>query len=87
MTLTPIRAAKENDLDWNIAALYALRPMFFAYYHSNYARYVLVYLMTSMNLSDTHPGCKELLETIDLVCQGHQYHALEMLLTSLWSKQ
>ena len=34
MTLTPIRAAKENDIDWNIAALYALRPMFFAYYHS-----------------------------------------------------
>ena len=53
---------KENDLDLHIAALYALCPMFFAYDHCNYARYVPCYLMTLMNLSETHPGCRELLQ-------------------------
>ena len=62
MILPIIRASKENDLDLHIAALYALCPMFFAYDHTNYARYVPVYLMTLMNLSDTHPVCKGLLE-------------------------
>ena len=57
-----IRATKENDLDLHIAALYALCPMFFAYDHCNYARYVPCYLITLMNLPDTHPGCKELLQ-------------------------
>ena len=60
--LTLIRATKENNLQLHIAALYALCPMFFAYDHCNYARYVPVYLMTLMNLPKTHPGCKELLE-------------------------
>ena len=57
-----IRATKENDLDLHIAALYALCPMFFAYDHYNYARYVPCYLMTLLNLPDTHPGCRELLQ-------------------------
>ena len=60
--LTLIRATKENNLQLHIAALYALCPMFFAYDHCNYARYVPVYLMTLMNLSKTHPGCKEFLK-------------------------
>ena len=45
-----------------ISALYALYPMFFEYNHTNYAQYVPVYLITQLNLSDTHPRCKELLE-------------------------
>ena len=40
--LTLIRATKENYLQLHIAALYALCPMFFAYDHYNYARYVPV---------------------------------------------
>ena len=60
--LTLIRATKENNLQLHIAYLYALCPMFFAYDHCCYARYVPVNLMTLMNLSKTHPGCKELLE-------------------------
>ena len=57
-----IRATKGNDLDLHIAALYALCQMFFAYEYCNYARYVPCYIMTLMNLQDTHPGCKELLQ-------------------------
>ena len=66
--LTLIRATKENNLQLHIAALYALCPMFFAYDHCNYARYVPVYLITLMYLSKTHPGCKELLETEWIQC-------------------
>ena len=62
MILILIRATKENDLDLHIAALHALCPMFFAYDHTNYARYVPVYIMTLMNLDVTHPVCKKLLE-------------------------
>ena len=36
-------------------------PAFFSYNHHNYARYVPVYLLTLMNLSDTHPGAEDLL--------------------------
>lgn len=60
--LTLIKATKENDLDLHIAALYDLCPMFFAFDHSNYARYVPAYLMTMLNLPDTHPGAKDLLQ-------------------------
>ena len=49
--LTFIRATKENGIDTHIA-----------YDHTSCAGYVLAYLMTPMDLSDTHPGCKELLE-------------------------
>ena len=35
--------------------------MFFAYDHHNYARYLPVYLMTLINLSETHPGAERLL--------------------------
>lgn len=62
LILTLIRATKANDLDLHIAALYRLCPMFFGYDHSNYARYVPVYLMTLLNLTSTHPGARELLE-------------------------
>ena len=55
MVLTLIRTTKENNLELYIAALYALCPMFFAYDHTNYARYVPVYLITLLNLSDTLP--------------------------------
>ena len=36
--------------------------MFIAHAHNNYALYVPVLLITVINLSDTHPRCKELLE-------------------------
>ena len=35
--------------------------MLFAYDHYNYARYLPVYLMTLLNLSETHPGAECLL--------------------------
>ena len=52
---------KENNLELHVTALYALCPIFFAYVHTNYAKYIPVYLITLLNLSDTHPRCKEFL--------------------------
>ena len=57
-----IKPTKENHLDLHIADLYALCPMFYAYDHCNYARYVPRYLMTLMKLPDMHLGCKEQLQ-------------------------
>lgn len=62
MVLTFIKASKENNLDLHIAALYKLCPLFFAFDHQNYARYVPVYLMSLLNLTTTHPGATELLK-------------------------
>ena len=61
MILVLIKATKENDLDLYIVSLYEHCPMFFAYDHCNYARYVPVYMMTLLNMSATHPGATELL--------------------------
>ena len=37
-------------------------PLLFSYDHHNYARYLPVYLLTMLNLSQTHPGCEELIQ-------------------------
>lgn len=62
MILALIKSTKENDLDLHIASLYELCPMFIAYDHCNYARYIPVYMMTLLNMSATHPGATELLQ-------------------------
>ena len=63
LVLTLIKATKENDLDLHDAALYALCPMFFAFDHNNYARYIPAYLVSFLNLSETHLGASELLQS------------------------
>ena len=55
------RATKLNDLDLHIASLWDMCPVFFAYNHHNYARYVPIYLLTLMNLSETNPDAEDLL--------------------------
>ena len=50
-----------NDFQLHLASLYSLCPILFAYDHTNYARYLPVYLMTMMNLNVTHPGAENLL--------------------------
>lgn len=61
MILKYIHATKENNFDLHVATLQQLCPQCFAYDHHNYARYVPVYLLTLLNLSETHPGSKVLL--------------------------
>ena len=62
MVLTLIRATRKTTLNCMSSLSYALFPMFIANDHNNYAKYVPVYLITLINLSDAHHRCKELLE-------------------------
>ncbi|MES9950704.1 MAG: hypothetical protein ABW118_17235 [Candidatus Thiodiazotropha sp.] len=61
LILTLIKATKMNDLQLHLASLYSLCPILFAYDHTNYARYLPVYILTILNLNITHPGAEGLL--------------------------
>ena len=61
LIFTFIRAIKENNYNVHLASLYELCPMFFAYNHQNYLRYIPAYLVTMINLPDTHPGAEDLI--------------------------
>ena len=61
LILNLIKATKMNDFQLHLASLYSLCPILFAYDHTNYARFLPVYLMTMMNLNVTHPGAENLL--------------------------
>ena len=61
LILTFIRATKENNYNLHLATLYKLCPMFFAYNHQNYSRYIPAYLVIMINLPDTHPGADDLI--------------------------
>ncbi|KAK3771338.1 hypothetical protein RRG08_024294 [Elysia crispata] len=49
-----------NDLDLHITCL-QLCPLLFSMGHHNYARYLTVYFISLLNLSDSHPGAESLL--------------------------
>lgn len=55
------RATKENNFDLHLACLEDMIPLFFACDHHNYARYLVVHILTLLNLQRTHPGAEELL--------------------------
>lgn len=55
------RATKENCFDLHIASLQNMCPLFFSYDPHNCATYATVYLLSMLNLSETHSGADELL--------------------------
>ena len=59
--LLTYRATKENNYHLHLNTLFELCPLFFAYNHQNYSRYIPAYLITMLNLSETHPGAGDLL--------------------------
>ena len=61
LVLTYIRATKQNDFDLHLSSLYGLCPLFVAYNHHNYARYIPANVITMLNLPVTHPGPEDLL--------------------------
>jgi hypothetical protein len=54
------RATKENNFDLHKAALQQMCSLFFSYDHHNYARYSTVYLLSILNLPESHPGAEDL---------------------------
>lgn len=55
------RATKKNNFDLHLACLEDMIPLYFACYHHNYARYLVVRLINLLYLQSTHPGAEELL--------------------------
>ena len=62
LILSYLRATKENDLDLYILCIQKMCPLYFAYDHQNYAKYLSVYHLALVNIEATHPGARELLK-------------------------
>lgn len=56
-----LRAIKTNDLDLYIMCLQQLCPLLFTMDHPNYARYLTLYCVSLLNISDFHPDAEDLL--------------------------
>ena len=53
--LSLIRATREGNWELHLECIKAVLPWFFAYDHTNYARFLPVYLVHMLELPDTHP--------------------------------
>jgi hypothetical protein len=87
LILDCIRATKENNLDLHVSTLYGICSWFFAYDHMKYARYTTVYLITLLNLYETHPGAKQLLQRMDSAFLDQTSQIQGIWLTSQSSRQ
>jgi len=56
-----LRTNKTNDLDLYTRSIQQLCPLLFSMDHHNYARYLTLYCVSLLNLSNFHPGTEELL--------------------------
>ena len=53
--LSLIRVTREGNWELHLECIKAVLPWFFAYDHTNYARFLPVYLVHMLELPDTHP--------------------------------
>ena len=60
------RGTKENNFSPHLASLEDMSFLFFTYDHPNYAHYIVVYILTMLNLDKTHPGAEKLLKGNDI---------------------
>ena len=56
------RAYRNNDVDLFIYALGEMCPIFFAGYGPNYARWVVRYYLNLVNMENSHPGIRHILQ-------------------------
>ena len=56
------RACRTNDVDLFVYALSQMCPVFFAASHQNYARWMVRYCLRLLNIDNTHPGLRDLLQ-------------------------
>ena len=56
------RACRTNDVDLFVYALSQMCPVFFAASHQNYARWMVCYCLRLLNIDNTHPGLRDLLQ-------------------------
>ena len=74
-----IRATREGDWELHLECIKAILPWFFAYDHTNYARYLPVYLLHMLSLSQTHPEAYDMLSKGDFGVQRNNTHGFSKL--------
>lgn len=74
-----IRATREGDWVLHLACVRDMLPWFFAYDHTNYARYGTVYWEEMMSLQQTHPAAYNMLESGDFGVQRNNTHGFSQV--------
>ena len=71
-----IRSTREGNWDLHKACLQEMLPWMFTYDHTNYARYLTVYLRDMLQLHETHPTADEYMQQGEFAvqrCEGHAF--------------
>ena len=79
LLLRLIRATLEGNWSLHLDSIRRMLPWYFTYDHTNYARYLPVYLVQMMLLPDTHPKAQSMLENGDLGVQRTTKHGFAQL--------
>ena len=74
-----IRATREGNWELHLECIKAVLPWFFAYDHTNYVRYLPVYLVHMLEPPDTHPEAYSMLSQGDFGVQRTTSHGFSQL--------
>ena len=74
-----VRATREGNWELHLECVKEMLPWFFAYDHTNYARYLPVYLTHMMLLPETHPEAHALLLNGDFGVQRATSHGFAQM--------
>ena len=77
--LSLIRATREGNWELHLECIKAVLPWFFAYDHTNYARFLPAYLVHMLELPDTHPEAYSMLSQGDFGVQCTTSHGFSQL--------
>lgn len=77
--LSLIRATREGNWQLHLECIKAMLPWFFAYDHTNYTRYLPVYLVHMLELPDKHPEAYSMLSQGDFGVQRTTSHGFSQL--------
>ena len=77
--LSLIRATREGNWELHLECIKAVLPWFFAYDHTNYVRYLPVYLVHMLEPPDTHPEAYSMLSQGDFGVQRTTSHGFSQL--------
>ena len=81
------RACHTNDLELFIFCLGKMCAVFFATSRPNYARWMTRYHLDLLNIDETYPGARAMLEAGALMVRRKLDHSLEARLTLHWNRQ
>ena len=79
LILSFLQATKENDLQLHISSQRQMCPLYFKYDHYSYSRSATFYLLSLINVDNTHPGLQDLLRNMVSLFQDLMFLGLAML--------